>query len=281
MKVVNTINEIKNLIKSLKKRDKSIGFVPTMGFLHEGHLSLMTKARKENDVVVVSIFVNPTQFGENEDLDTYPRDIKRDIKLTESVGVDVLFIPDIKEIYPKGYNTYVNIEGDLTKKLCGEKRPGHFKGVTTIITKLFNIVKPDKAYFGQKDAQQVVVIKKLVDDLNFDVEIITCPIVRENDGLALSSRNSYLNKSERERAKVLSKSLFEAKDKILNGERDALIVKELIISIISESVDKIDYVSIVDGNTLENLNKIEGNVLIALAVFIGKTRLIDNIILEV
>ena len=282
MNIVNSISEVRELIQSHRKENKSIGFVPTMGYLHQGHLSLMERAKVENDIVVVSIFVNPTQFGPKEDLEAYPRDIERDLELTKSVGVDIVFNPNVSEIYPKGYNTYVNLEGELTNKLCGEKRPGHFKGVTTIVSKLFNIVNPDRAYFGQKDAQQVAVIKKMVDDLNFNIDIISCPIVRENDGLALSSRNTYLNRDERIKATILSKSLFMAENLIVKGERDSKKIKNEIINLLnSVNVNKIDYVNIVDGNTLEDIEEIEGFVLIAIAVFIGKTRLIDNINMEV
>jgi pantoate--beta-alanine ligase len=282
MKVISTIKEIRKEIKNLKRDGKSIGFVPTMGYLHEGHLSLMEKARGENDIVVVSIFVNPTQFCEGEDFEVYPRDLDRDIKLAESVGVDILFTPEIKEIYPNGYTTYVEVEGELTNKLCGKSRMGHFKGVTTIVSKLFNIVTPHKAYFGQKDAQQVAVIERMVKDLNYDIEIIPCPIVREDDGLALSSRNTYLTSDERKDGLVLSQSLFKAEEIIKKGEKDSANIKQLILDNIKKVKSaQIDYVEIVNGKTLEEIKKIEGDVLIALAVKIGKTKLIDNIRMEV
>lgn len=281
MEVIKNIKNIREKIDIYKYNKKSIGFVPTMGFLHDGHLSLMKKAKEENDIVIVSIFVNPTQFGPNEDLDSYPRDLDRDISLCESAGVDLIFFPSVEEMYPKGYDTYVEVVGDITKRLCGESRPGHFKGVTTVVLKLFNIVTPDKAYFGQKDAQQVAVINKMVKDLNLDLEIVPCPIVRESDGLALSSRNTYLNEDERKSAVILSKSLFEAKELINNGEKDSKKLKSLITNRIESENAIIDYVSIVDSNTLEDIEILNGDVLIALAVKIGKTRLIDNVRMEV
>ncbi|EOD00444.1 pantoate--beta-alanine ligase [Caldisalinibacter kiritimatiensis] len=282
MKIINSMLNIRNEIKIFKMQGKSIGLVPTMGYLHEGHLSLMRKAREENDIVVISIFVNPTQFGEDEDLDTYPRDLERDSKLAKEVGVDIVFTPSVEEMYPKGYTTYVEVEGEITNKLCGKSRVGHFKGVTTIVSKLFNIVTPDRAYFGQKDAQQVAVIQKMVRDLNFDIEIIPCPIVREDDGLALSSRNTYLSSSERNDAKVISQSLFKAEQMIKNGERDVEKIRQFIINKIDlVETSEIDYVEIVNAETLRDINEIKGDVLIALAVKIGKTRLIDNIRLEV
>ncbi|WP_427339374.1 pantoate--beta-alanine ligase [Caloranaerobacter sp. DY30410] len=281
MNIIKSIEEMKNIISDEKAKGKSIGFVPTMGYLHDGHLSLMKRARKENDVVVVSIFVNPKQFGQGEDYEVYPRDIERDSKLAESVGVDYIFAPEVEEMYPEGYNTYVEVLG-VTDKLCGASRPGHFRGVTTVVMKLFNIVTPDRAYFGQKDAQQVYVIKQMVRDLNMDVNIISCPIVREHDGLAMSSRNTYLSEEERRQALVLSKSLFWAKDMINKGERDAKTLIEGIKSMINEMpLADIDYVEIIDYDTFREVDKLKGNILIALAVRIGKTRLIDNILVEV
>lgn len=282
MRTINKIGDIRKEINNIIKAGKTIGFVPTMGYLHEGHLSLMRRAKSENDVVIISIFVNPTQFGPGEDLESYPRDLNRDKELAQSAGVDILFNPVAKEMYPDGYNSYITPDEKLTNKLCGESRPGHFKGVTTIVGKLFNIITPNRAYFGQKDAQQVAVIKKMVNDLNFDTEIVPCSIVREEDGLALSSRNTYLNEIERNDATNISKSLFMAVDMINNGKKEVKIIKQAIIdklNIIKNSV--IDYVEIVDANTLGNISKIEGEVLIALAVKVGKTRLIDNIRLEV
>ncbi|KGG79423.1 pantoate--beta-alanine ligase [Caloranaerobacter azorensis H53214] len=281
MKIIKSIEEMKSIISDEKSKGKSIGLVPTMGYLHDGHLSLMKRARKENDVVVASIFVNPKQFGQGEDYEVYPRDIERDSKLADSVGVDYIFAPEVKEMYPEGYNTYVEVLG-VTDKLCGASRPGHFRGVTTVVTKLFNIVTPDRAYFGQKDAQQVYVVRQMVRDLNMDVNIISCPIVREHDGLAMSSRNTYLSEEERRQALVLSKSLFWAKDMINKGERDAKTLVEGIKSMINEMpLADIDYVEIIDYDTFREVEKLKGNILIALAVRIGKTRLIDNILVEV
>lgn len=282
MKILNTIKDIQAEVREARKNDRSVGFVPTMGFLHEGHLSLVKRAKKENDIVIVSIFVNPTQFGPGEDFESYPRDLDRDSKLVESMGADIVFSPDTKEIYPDGCTTYVEIEGDITNKLCGASRPGHFKGVTTIVAKLFNIVTPDRAYFGQKDAQQVAVIKKMVSDLHFDIEIVPCPIIRERDGLAMSSRNIYLNEGERRAATVLSKSLMNAEEVIKKGELDAFKIRNFIIeNISSEPLAEVDYVEIVNAKTLESIKKIKDDILIALAVKIGKARLIDNIVLEV
>ncbi|RKD21577.1 pantoate--beta-alanine ligase [Caminicella sporogenes DSM 14501] len=282
MKIIHTIKEIREEVKAARRSGKSIGFVPTMGFLHEGHLSLIKKAREENDFVVVSIFVNPTQFGPEEDLESYPRDLERDSRLSEEAGADVIFNPTAEEMYPEGYSTYVEIEGELTKKLCGISRPGHFKGVTTVVSKLFNIVTPDRAYFGQKDAQQVAVIEQMVRDLNFDVKIVPCPIVREKDGLAMSSRNTYLSKEERKAALILSKTLFKAEEMIKNGERNSTKIRDFIINNIkSEPLANIDYVEIVDAKSLKYLNEIKGDVLIALAVKFGRARLLDNIRLEV
>ena len=281
MIIIKTIKEIKAIINSSKKQGSRIGFVPTMGFLHEGHLSLIRSAKKENDLVVVSIFVNPTQFGVGEDFESYPRDLDTDARLSESAGADVLFCPSISEMYPESYQTYVEVM-EITNKLCGKSRPTHFKGVTTVVNKLFNIVEPHKAYFGQKDAQQVAVIQKMVRDLNMNVEVISCPIVREADGLAMSSRNTYLNPDQRSAALVLSRSIFEARDMINKGCIDAVEIKETITKMInSEPLAAIDYVEIVDALSLNDITTLKGNVLIALAVKLGRTRLIDNILLEV
>ena len=281
MRLIQSIKEMKNVSNDLIKIGKSIGFVPTMGYLHEGHLSLVRKARKENDVVVVSIFVNPTQFGPNEDFNRYPRDLERDLKLLENEKVDFVFNPTVEEMYPSGYATYVIVER-LTEVLCGRSRPGHFKGVATIVTKLFNIVKPTRAYFGQKDAQQFRVLKRMVEDLNMDVEMIEVPIVRENDGLAMSSRNVYLSPEERKQALSLYESLNLAKQAIKNGERDVEKIKEIMKKNFSR-YDKVivDYIEIVDEKELTPLSKVDGKILIAVAAFVGKARLIDNIIMEV
>lgn len=281
MRVIETITEMKAVINSNRSLGKTIGFVPTMGYLHEGHLSLAKRSVHDNDFTVMSIFVNPTQFGPNEDFEKYPRDMERDLQLAESAGVDVVFVPGVAEMYPDKYKTYVNVD-DITNVLCGQSRPGHFKGVTTVVNKLFNIVEPHKAYFGQKDAQQVVVIEKMVRDLNMNLEIVTCPIIREPDGLALSSRNVYLDKNEREAAVILSKSLFETEKLIKEGEKSKVKVVEYLRGRInSQKLAAIDYIEVVSADSLGPINHLEGCILIALAVRFGKTRLIDNIMLEV
>lgn len=281
MQILKTVKEMRKIVKETQSRGQSIGFVPTMGYLHLGHLSLMERARAENDLVVISIFVNPKQFGPGEDLATYPKDLARDIQLAEMVGVDLLFLPERSEMYPADFQTYVEVR-QLSQDLCGKTRPGHFTGVCTIVTKLFNLIQPDRAYFGQKDAQQVMVIQQLVKDLNLEVTVIICPIVRDADGLAMSSRNKYLSPAERESALILNKSLQRAEEMIGRGQRDAALLKEEIVAMITagKSVE-IDYVSIVALETLQPVTKLQGRILIALAVFIGKTRLIDNLILEV
>lgn len=277
MQIVKTVNEVRQIIKEQKKQGKTIGLVPTMGFLHDGHLSLMTEAKKSTDYVVVSIFVNPTQFGPSEDLATYPRDLARDASLCEGVGVDLIFAPDVEEMYPAGYSTYVDCEGSITKQLCGASRPSHFKGVTSVVSKLFNIVMPDVAFFGQKDAQQVAVIEKMVRELNFDIVIKACPIVRESDGLAMSSRNSYLNVEERQAALVLSQALNHAKKRMESGIASTRTLVDDMRQIIETSpYATIDYVQIVDSRTLEGIDVLNDDFLVALAVKIGKTRLIDN-----
>lgn len=277
MQVFNEINALKQALSSERKEGKKIGFVPTMGFFHEGHLSLMKQARNETDCVVVSIFVNPTQFGPGEDFESYPRDLNRDLKLCEDVGVDYVFTPKVNEMYPAGYSTYVECEGGITKTLCGASRPGHFKGVTSVVNKLFNIVEPDLAFFGQKDAQQVAVLEKMVRDLNMNLKIIPCPIKRENDGLAMSSRNVYLNDDERKDALVLSQSLKIASELVASGETDAKrIIDHMKSHIMTASSAVIDYVQIVDNNDLSDVETVKGDVLFAVAVKIGRTRLIDN-----
>ena len=281
MRLIDKISDMKAIIRSNRTMGKTIGFVPTMGYLHEGHLSLANKSVQDNDFTVMSIFVNPTQFGPNEDFEKYPRDMERDLRLAESAGVDVVFAPGVAEMYPEKYKTYVNVE-DITGVLCGLSRPGHFRGVTTVVNKLFNIIEPHRAYFGQKDAQQVIVIKKMVRDLNMNLEIVTCPIIREIDGLAMSSRNVYLNSEERKAAVILSKSLFEVEELIKQGERSCVkVVQYLRDRIESEELAQIDYVEVVSGNGLEQIEQIKDSVLIALAVRFGKTRLIDNIMVEV
>ncbi|WP_330371240.1 pantoate--beta-alanine ligase [Alkaliphilus transvaalensis] len=280
IKVITTIEEMKKIIKDEKAQGKSIGFVPTMGYLHDGHISLVKRAKAENDVVVVSIFVNPTQFGVNEDYDVYPRDLEGDKARSEEGGAQYIFHPTVEEMYPYGYQTFVEVFG-ITDKLCGASRPGHFRGVTTVVNKLFQIVSPHKAYFGLKDAQQVAVIEKMVRDLNIEIEVVPCPIVRESDGLAMSSRNVNLSETDRQSALVLSKSLFKAKEAIEAGIQDAKAIYLIIEKNISEEVSvHIDYIKIVDFDTLEDVTVIEGRVLIALAAKVGKVRLIDNIIME-
>lgn len=276
MKVISSIEEI----KKIKRDNISIGFVPTMGYLHKGHISLIKKAREENDIVITSIFVNPTQFGPNEDFEKYPRDESRDLQKCEESGCDIVFLPQVDEMYPDSFLTFVQVE-ELGKGLCGKSRPTHFRGVTTVLTKLFNIVKPDRAYFGQKDAQQLVIVKKMVEDLNMDVEIIGCPIVREADGLAISSRNTYLSPEERNDALFLNKSLKLAKNLIKNGEKNISIIKnEMKETILSGNNNSIDYIEFVDTKTLNPVSEIKDKVLIAIAVKVGKTRLIDNIVVE-
>lgn len=282
MKIIQTVDALRGIITSEKQAGKTIGIVPTMGYLHEGHLSLVRAAKAENDFVVASIFVNPTQFGENEDLDAYPRDLEGDQEKLIGEGVDLLFYPSVEEMYPEGYMTYVTVEGDMTGVLCGSSRPGHFKGVATVVTKLFNMVQPDNAYFGQKDAQQVAVIQRMVRDLNMPIKVVPCPIFREEDGLAMSSRNTYLSPQERQDALVLSQSLFEAKASIEAGERSAQKIIDGIVDKI-KTIDYaiIDYVEIVDALTLKKLETLEGEILMALAVKVGKPRLIDNMRVEV
>ncbi len=277
MQTVKTISELRSIVKAHKKNGSVIGFVPTMGFLHEGHLSLMKEAKIKTDFVVVSIFVNPTQFGPNEDLASYPRDLARDSELCASVGVDLIFAPEVSEMYAAGYSTYVDCEGNITKQLCGASRPSHFKGVTSVVSKLFNIVQPDFAFFGQKDAQQVAVIEKMARELDFDLEIISCPIVREKDGLAMSSRNTYLSATERQDALALSRALEHVKVLIANGETQVAVLVQEMRGIIEKSPSaQIDYIQIVDAKTLEGIQILNSDFLVALAVKIGKTRLIDN-----
>ena len=265
--------------KLRRQLSEPVGFVPTMGYFHEGHLSLVRQARKENPTVVVSIFVNPTQFGPGEDFQDYPRDLNRDLELLEREKVDIVFVPSEEEIYPRGFNSWVDVE-KVTERLEGASRPGHFRGVATICAKLFNIIQPTRAYFGQKDAQQAIVIKKMVADLNMNLEIIVVPTVRESNGLAMSSRNTCLNPEERQAATVLFKALSLARELWQGGEKDAGKIRHQMTSLIQkEPLAKIDYVSIADANTLEELQKIDRAAIVFLAVRIGKTRLIDNVIL--
>ena len=280
VKVIEDIAGMRSYVSGIKARGDTIGLVPTMGYLHEGHLSLMRKARELTDHVVISIFVNPTQFGPNEDLDRYPRDFERDLDLASSVGVECIFHPRSQDIYPKGYATYIHVEG-LSSVLCGVSRPTHFRGVATVVAKLFNIVEPDIAVFGEKDYQQLVIIRRMVADLSMKVKIVGYPIVREKDGLAMSSRNRYLSQQERKKATVLSRALKRAEDMFNNGERDASAIREALVEMImGEDGCNIDYVEIVDADDLSRLRTIDRKAVIALAVNIGKARLIDNTILD-
>ena len=279
MKVIKKIDELKDVLKDYKKEGKTIGLVPTMGFLHKGHASLIKKAVEENDIVVVSDFVNPIQFGPNEDLESYPRDINADSKLCEDLGADFIFNPEPSEMY-HDKKAFVDIEG-LSDNLCGARRAGHFRGVCTVCTKLFNIVGPNRAYFGQKDAQQLSIIKKLVFDLNIPVEIVACPIVREEDGLAMSSRNTYLSADERKAALCLSKAIFEGEKMANNGASVGEVLEKMEEIISSEKLAKIDYISAVDLETIKDVDNFNKDTLVAIAVYIGKTRLIDNFIYEV
>ncbi len=281
MRIVSTVEEVREQVKEWRAEGFSVGLVPTMGYLHEGHKSLIDKAVRQNDKVVVSVFVNPIQFGPTEDLATYPRDIERDAALCENAGAALIFHPEKENMYFDDFCTYVDMD-NLTKGLCGKSRPTHFRGVCTVVSKLFNIVQPDRAYFGQKDAQQLAVVRRMVRDLNFDLEIIGCPIIREEDGLAKSSRNTYLSAEERKAAVVLHKSLEKGERMLRGGEKDAEKIKQAIREVIlAEPLAKIDYVEVVDFDTLESVETADGEVLTAIAVYIGKTRLIDNVIVTV
>lgn len=280
MKILHTIAEIREFVRQVRLDGRTVGLVPTMGYLHEGHLELMRRARERCGAVITSIFVNPTQFGPNEDLARYPRDLERDARLAAGVGVDAIFNPPVEEMYPAGYCTYVDVER-ITENLCGASRPGHFRGVATVVTKLFNIVRPDLAFFGQKDAQQALVIQRMAADLNMDLEVVTVPIVRETGGLALSSRNVYLEPDQRRAALVLSRSLDKAAEAVRAGERDAPKIRRLVEDMIrAEPLARIDYVEIYSYPGLEPLERFQGPALLALAVSFGRTRLIDNVILE-
>ncbi|WP_273266434.1 pantoate--beta-alanine ligase [Flexistipes sinusarabici] len=281
MKILHKIKDVRNFVKEEKGKNKSIGLVPTMGFLHQGHLELVNKSLADNDITVVSIFVNPAQFGPNEDFESYPRDFNRDISLLKEKGVDCVFAPPVDEMYPENFATKVVVRG-LTETLCGNKRPGHFEGVATVVTKLLNITDADRAYFGKKDYQQLKVIERFVKDLNINTKIKGIPIVREKDGLAVSSRNIYLSDDERKSALSLVKSFDVVQNLLDEGERDADVIRERVIDFISGFKNtNIDYVSIVDPETLEYKGLIEDKFLLALAVYVGKARLIDNKIFEV
>lgn len=278
MKIVSTVEEVRAEVKKWREEGLTVGLVPTMGYLHEGHKSLIDKAVEQNDKVVVSVFVNPIQFGPTEDLATYPRDLQRDSVLCENAGADLIFHPEKEDMYFDDFCTYIDME-NLTKGLCGKTRPTHFRGVCTVVGKLFNIVQPDRAYFGQKDAQQLAVIRRMVRDLNFNLEIIGCPIVREEDGLAKSSRNTYLSPEERQAATILHKGLTKGEELVRGGEKNAATVVNAIREVIeTEPLAKIDYVEMVDFDNIQPVETIEGTVLTAVAVYIGKTRLIDNFI---
>ena len=277
MQIANTVKEVREAVRAWRKEGLTVGLVPTMGYLHDGHESLVRESVRECDRTVVSVFVNPTQFGPGEDLETYPRDFARDTAILERAGCDLVFHPEASEMYPEGAATFIEILSDMPKQLCGKTRPIHFRGVCTVVGKLFNIVQPDKAFFGEKDAQQLAIIKKMVKDLFFDLEVVGCPIVREADGLALSSRNTYLNPEERKAALVLSRAVKAGKDLADSGERNTDVILTQMISIVrAEPLARIDYISAVDGVTMEPVDWINGPVLFAMAVYIGKTRLIDN-----
>lgn len=278
MQVFNTVADVRNQIKEWRKQGLTVGLVPTMGYLHEGHQSLMAQAKQQNDKVIVSVFVNPIQFGPNEDLANYPRDLDRDILACQNMGVDMIFCPPASEMYDPHFSSFVDVTG-ITEQLCGKRRPGHFKGVCTVVTKLFNITQPDRAYFGQKDAQQLAVIKQMVNDLNIPIVIVGCPIIREADGLAKSSRNSYLSTQERNAALCLYQAITLTKSLLQQGERQSdKLINAMKTVIEQQPLATIDYIKITDFNTLKSVKHIEQSVLIALAVFIGNTRLIDNFV---
>lgn len=278
MQIVKTIEEVRAIVRAWREAGLSVGLVPTMGFLHEGHQSLIARSVADNDRTVVSVFVNPIQFGPTEDLEAYPRDIERDKALVEATGGDLIFNPEPAEMYPPHFTTFVDT-AETTELLCGARRAGHFRGVCTVVSKLFNIVGPDRAYFGQKDAQQLATVRRFVRDLNFNIEIVACPIVREEDGLAKSSRNTYLSTEERKAALVLSRSLRQAQAAVENGERRAKVVVDIIANCLKqEPLARVDYIEVVDLDNVQRVEKIEENTLVAIAVYIGKTRLIDNFI---
>jgi len=280
MKTLSSVKEMQEFAEDSRLSGKTIALVPTMGFLHQGHLELMEEGKKRADILIISIFVNPTQFGVGEDLEKYPRDMERDKKLAEGVEVDIIFAPSASEMYPKGYQTYVNVK-DVTRNLCGISRPTHFRGVTTVVAKLFNIVKPHIAIFGEKDFQQLVTIRQMVKDLNFDIEIVGIPTVREKDGLAMSSRNTYLTPEERKAALSLNQAISIARDIFRSGERRSeSILREVKKRIESEDLTDIDYVKMCDSQTLEDIEEIDRGAVLAIAVKVGRTRLIDNCTFE-
>lgn len=281
METIRIPRIMREIIKNLKIKNKTIGFVPTMGAFHEGHTSLIRRAKGENDIVVVSIFVNPLQFAHGEDYDQYPRNLEKDKEILKNFNVDFLFLPEVSALYPDGFNTYVNVEG-LSDKLCGKFRPGHFRGVTTVVLKLFNIISPTRAYFGQKDYQQSLIIKKMIEDLNIDIEIIVCPTIRENDGLAMSSRNIYLDKLERIAATVIYRSLKEGEKLLKMGYKPSEVnikIKEMLLN--EPLVSEIQYAGVFNPQNLEESEDLGNEHLIAIAVKIGKTRLIDNLVIKI
>lgn len=279
MIIAERIDDVRSTVKKWRAEGLTVGLVPTMGALHQGHASLVTAAAKDCDRVVASVFVNPTQFGQGEDLDSYPRDFEGDCRLLEEKGCHLVFHPSPEEMYPDDYGTYVNLESDMTNVLCGKSRPGHFRGVCTVVSKLFNIVTPDRAYFGEKDAQQLAVIRRMVTDMNYGIEIVGCPTIRENDGLVKSSRNAYLSKEQRKAAAVLYRSIEEARKLTETNEKSTSaseLIETMTAVISSEPMAKIDYIEAVDGKTLQPKAQLVPGDLVALAVYIGKTRLIDN-----
>ena len=277
LKIATTIQEVRDTVKEWKSQGLTVGLVPTMGYLHEGHGSLIKTSASECDKTVVSVFLNPTQFAPNEDLESYPRDFEQDKVLCEKMGADLVFHPEVSEMYEQDNATFVEILSEMPKQLCGKTRPIHFRGVCTVVSKLFNIVTPDKAFFGEKDAQQLAIIKRMVRDMSYGIEIVGCPIIREEDGLAKSSRNTYLNEEERKAALCLSKAIFLGQSLVEKGETDANKVLEEMKNLINkEPLARIDYVEAVDGVTMMPVDKIEKDTLVAMAVYIGKTRLIDN-----
>ncbi len=280
--VIKEIEDMKEKASLLRARAQTIGFVPTMGALHEGHLSLIRRARAENDVLIVSIFVNPTQFDKGSDFRSYPRQFESDLEIASQEGVGVVFAPDGDEMYPMGHSTYVEVTGGLTKGLCGASRPGHFRGVATVVAKLFNIVRPDRAYFGRKDYQQAVIIKRLVRDFGFDIDVVVLPTVREPDGLAISSRNQHLTDDERQKALSIYRALARASELYDLGERDTKVIGREMRNILNEwGITRIDYISVVDPETLEDVETTRAGVVVAIAAWVGDTRLIDNMALGV
>ena len=281
MKIATTIAEVRAQVREWKQQGLTVGLVPTMGYLHEGHASLVKTSVQQCDRTVASVFLNPTQFGPGEDLETYPRDFEHDCALLTECGCDMVFHPEVSEMYPDGFATFVEVQSEMPRQLCGKTRPIHFRGVCTVVSKLFNIVTPDKAFFGQKDAQQLAIIRRMVLDLSMGIEIVGCPIIREADGLAKSSRNTYLNAEERQAALVLNRSLKAGKALVDAGETRACVIKSAITAEIEkEPLARIDYVDVVDFDTITPVEKLEGSILVAIAVYIGKTRLIDNFIVE-